>query len=161
MYTIDELQVRLLSELREIADEMNLKNYKKLNKTDLIYKILDQQAVLPEDQLPEKKAPASEKKSSNGSQSADNKDDKKDKQEKSAESQKSSQASRKRKRVNVTETGEEDDDTDSQSSKSAADELMESFNVEVEGGKKAEKGYAWKAEGSERALRGDTRDFSI
>nr|WKN39332.1 transcription termination factor Rho [Tunicatimonas sp. TK19036] len=55
MYNIDELQVRLLSELREIAEQMGLSNYKKLNKKDLIYKILDQQAILPEDQLPEKK----------------------------------------------------------------------------------------------------------
>ena len=51
MYTIDELQVQLLSELREIAEELELKNYKKLNKKELIYKILDQQAVLPEDKL--------------------------------------------------------------------------------------------------------------
>jgi transcription termination factor Rho len=55
MYNIDELQVRLLSELREIAEELDLKNYKKLNKQDLIYKILDQQSVLPDDKLPPKK----------------------------------------------------------------------------------------------------------
>ncbi len=35
MYNIDELQVRLLSELREIAEELGLKNYKKLNKQDI------------------------------------------------------------------------------------------------------------------------------
>lgn len=62
MYTIDDLQVRLLSELREIADEMELKNYKRLNKQDLIYKILDQQAVLPEDKLPKKKPAENEHK---------------------------------------------------------------------------------------------------
>jgi len=48
MYTIDELQVRLLSELKEIADELDLKNFKKLSKQELIYKILDEQAVSPE-----------------------------------------------------------------------------------------------------------------
>ncbi len=48
MYTIDDLNVRLLSELKEIADEMGIKNAKKLPKQDLVYKILDQQAVAPE-----------------------------------------------------------------------------------------------------------------
>ena len=47
MYTIEELNVRLLSELKEIAEEMSLKSYKKLSKEELVYKILDQQAILP------------------------------------------------------------------------------------------------------------------
>src|SRR5688572_30763578 len=45
MYTIDDLNVRLLSELKEIAEGMGVKNAKKLTKQDLIYKILDEQAV--------------------------------------------------------------------------------------------------------------------
>ena len=45
MYTIDDLNVRLLSELKEIAEGMGVKNAKKLAKQDLVYKILDQQAV--------------------------------------------------------------------------------------------------------------------
>ncbi|MEO5976136.1 MAG: transcription termination factor Rho [Chryseolinea sp.] len=57
MYTIDDLNVRLLSELKEIAEEMGVKNAKKLSKQDIIYKILDQQAVAA--------APAGEKKSAN------------------------------------------------------------------------------------------------
>jgi transcription termination factor Rho len=48
MYTIDDLNVRLLSELKEIAEGMGVKNAKKLTKQDLIYKILDQQAVAGE-----------------------------------------------------------------------------------------------------------------
>ena len=48
MYTIDDLNVRLLSELKEIAEGMGVKNAKKLSKQDLIYKILDQQSVSPE-----------------------------------------------------------------------------------------------------------------
>jgi len=44
MYTIDDLNVRLLSELKDIAEEMGIKNAKKLTKQDLVYKILDQQA---------------------------------------------------------------------------------------------------------------------
>jgi len=48
MYTIEELNVRLLSELKEIAEGMGIKNFKKLPKKELIYKILDFQASNPE-----------------------------------------------------------------------------------------------------------------
>jgi transcription termination factor Rho len=49
MYTIDDLNVRLLSELKEIAEKMGVKNAKKLSKQDLVYKILDQQAITGEE----------------------------------------------------------------------------------------------------------------
>src|SRR5690606_1788238 len=52
MYNIEELNVRLLSELKEIAEDLGVKNYKKLPKKELIYKILDQQAILPDTELP-------------------------------------------------------------------------------------------------------------
>ena len=143
MYTIDELQVRLLSELREIAEELDLKNYKKLNKADLIYKILDQQAVLPEDKLPQKKAPvvvaeAEESEQNNESRQRDSK-------RPLADNRQGKSPSPARKRVNVTETDDGDDseeksndkETDTNgSAKTSANELMESFNVEVEGGSK-------------------------
>ncbi|MCD9016487.1 transcription termination factor Rho [Parachryseolinea silvisoli] len=58
MYTIDDLNVRLLSELKEIAEDMGVKNAKKLSKQDLIYKILDQQAVSGEKTPAKKSAPA-------------------------------------------------------------------------------------------------------
>ena len=48
MYSIDDLNVKLLSELKEIAEELGIKNLKKMSKTDLVYKILDQQAISPE-----------------------------------------------------------------------------------------------------------------
>ncbi|MEO9869942.1 transcription termination factor Rho [Ekhidna sp.] len=48
MYTLDDLSVMLLSELKEIAEKLGIKNYKKLAKQDLIYAILDQQASMPE-----------------------------------------------------------------------------------------------------------------
>ncbi len=60
MYNIDELNVRLLSELKEIAEELGVKSFKKLAKKDLVYKILDQQAITPENDMPEKK-PAEKK----------------------------------------------------------------------------------------------------
>lgn len=52
MYTIEDLNVRLLSELKEIAEGLGVKNYKKLTKKDLVYKVLDQQALTPEADLP-------------------------------------------------------------------------------------------------------------
>ncbi len=55
MYTLNELKDRLLSDLKEIAEQLNVGNFKRLSKQDLIYKILDQQALLPADQLPNKK----------------------------------------------------------------------------------------------------------
>ncbi|MEM7103555.1 MAG: transcription termination factor Rho [Bacteroidota bacterium] len=45
MYDILQLNEMLVPELREIAERLNLKGYKKLNKQDLIYKILDLQAL--------------------------------------------------------------------------------------------------------------------
>lgn len=55
MYNIEELRIRLLSELKEIAEELGVKNFKTLKKDDLIYAILDQQAITPESALPKKK----------------------------------------------------------------------------------------------------------
>ncbi|GAA4495266.1 hypothetical protein GCM10023172_06730 [Hymenobacter ginsengisoli] len=55
MYTLNELKDRLLSDLKEIAEQLNVGNFKRLSKQDLIYKILDQQAIMPADQLPGKK----------------------------------------------------------------------------------------------------------
>lgn len=48
MYKIEELNDRLLSELKEIAESLGIKNYKKAAKKDLIYKILDEQAINPQ-----------------------------------------------------------------------------------------------------------------
>ena len=58
MHTLDELTVRLLSELIEIAEGLGLKNAKKESKQDLVYKILDIQATLPESEV---SAPIAEK----------------------------------------------------------------------------------------------------
>ena len=55
MYTIEELDLLLISELKEIAGVLKIKNLKKLPKQELIYKILDQQAITPESNLPVKK----------------------------------------------------------------------------------------------------------
>ena len=45
MYDILQLNDMLVPELRELAERIGLKSYKRLNKQELIYKILDHQAV--------------------------------------------------------------------------------------------------------------------
>ena len=45
MYDILQLNEMLVPELKEIAEQLELKGYKRLSKQDLIYKILDHQAV--------------------------------------------------------------------------------------------------------------------
>ncbi|MBN2861698.1 MAG: transcription termination factor Rho [Bacteroidales bacterium] len=54
MYDILELSKKLLPELREIARELDIKRAESLKKQDLVYKILDQQAI----EATEKKNPA-------------------------------------------------------------------------------------------------------
>ena len=48
MYDILQLNDMLVPELRDIAERFNISDYKKLEKQDLIYKILDAQAINPE-----------------------------------------------------------------------------------------------------------------
>ena len=55
MYNLEELDSLLLPELRELAEALKIKDYKKLEKQALVYKILDQQALVPEESLPAKK----------------------------------------------------------------------------------------------------------
>ena len=45
MYDILQLNEMLVPELKEIAEQLDLKGFKRLSKQDLIYKILDHQAV--------------------------------------------------------------------------------------------------------------------
>jgi transcription termination factor Rho len=47
MYDILELNDKLINELKEIARLMNIPNYDELRKQELVYKILDQQALNP------------------------------------------------------------------------------------------------------------------
>jgi transcription termination factor Rho len=47
MYDILQLNQKTVAELKEIAKELDIKKYQKLKKEDLIYTILDQQAIKP------------------------------------------------------------------------------------------------------------------
>jgi transcription termination factor Rho len=72
MYDIIELNKKLVNELRDIAKELDIKKADKLKKEDLVYQILDQQAIAPPKQenkpneTPKKRVPAG---SSNGATS--------------------------------------------------------------------------------------------
>jgi transcription termination factor Rho len=46
MYNIDDLNVKLLSELKDIGESLGIRNARKLPKQDLIYKIIDEQAKI-------------------------------------------------------------------------------------------------------------------
>ncbi len=66
MYDILQLNDMLVADLQDIAKQLNIKSYRSLNKQDLIYKILDQQAITGE-------APKPSSKQSNGEEKRDNK----------------------------------------------------------------------------------------
>ena len=104
MYNIEELNVRLLSELKEIAEGMGIKNFKKLAKKDLIYKILDQQAITPEEDLPKKSSSED-----NGAKASDQRP--------------------KRNRVKRENVKKE---SAKQKTEKNSDELLDSFKVEVD-----------------------------
>ena len=52
MYDILQLNDMLVPELLDIADDLKIENSKKLDKQELIYKILDKQAVMSSQQKP-------------------------------------------------------------------------------------------------------------
>ena len=58
LYSKEELNLLLLSDLRPIAERLKVARFKSLSKEELIYKILDQQAVNPEAVPPKKAATA-------------------------------------------------------------------------------------------------------
>jgi len=64
MYTIDDLTMKLVSELRGIADEVGIRDATKLPKKELVNKILDRQSVTPStDATPAEPATAPAKRS--------------------------------------------------------------------------------------------------
>ena len=54
MYDIEKLNNKKVSELREIADELNIQKSDKLKKQELVYKILDEQALKPSSESTDK-----------------------------------------------------------------------------------------------------------
>lgn len=52
-YDIIKLNQLLLAELKEVAKQMEITDFKSLKKQDLIYKILDRQSEIPQEELPD------------------------------------------------------------------------------------------------------------
>ncbi|MFD2203918.1 transcription termination factor Rho [Shivajiella indica] len=102
MYNIEELRIRLLSELKEIAEELGVKNFKNLKKDDLVYAILDQQAITPEQALPKKKPSSVE---------VEVKEEKKEKPAQSPKQEQPEQSKPKFRRQNVEELANEEKPT--------------------------------------------------
>jgi len=71
MYDILELSKKLLPELKDIARELNIKKAESLKKQDLIYKILDQQAIEATDNKPSTKPEIDNEASSQDSNNQD------------------------------------------------------------------------------------------
>ena len=121
MYKLEELNVRLLSELKEIAEQLGVKNFKKLAKQEVIYKILDVQAVTPEKDLPAK---------------VDNKSN-----SEQSEAKKQVKTGKQRpKRQNVTKAKRKEEEKPSTDTEQNADDVLASFDLSVDSGKESAKG---------------------
>lgn len=62
MYNKEELELKLLSELKALAESFGIRDISKFNKKELVYKILDQQSLLPDP------VPAASENGSNGAE---------------------------------------------------------------------------------------------
>ena len=119
MYKLEELNVRLLSELKEIAEQLGVKNFKKLAKQELIYKILDVQAVTPEKDLPAKVETKTESEPT--------------------ETKRQAKPNKRPKRQNVTKSKNKEEEKPSAEPSQKADDVLASFDLTVEAGKDSEK----------------------
>ncbi|MFT5667642.1 MAG: transcription termination factor Rho [Vicingaceae bacterium] len=61
MYDILQLNLKTVIELKEIAKQLEIKKFQKLKKEDLIYQVLDQQAVKPQSVKPQSVKPIDKK----------------------------------------------------------------------------------------------------
>jgi len=118
MYTIQDLNVRLLSELKEIAEELGLDNYKKLPKKELIYKILDFQASNPIEEKPKPKEKSVA--------------EKKVKKVEAPKEESKKKLSFKRENVKKTEEKPEEKTTEKSSDEMSAEDLLESISIDFD-----------------------------
>ncbi len=112
MYNIEELNDMLLSDVRDLAENLKIKSIKKASKKDLIYKILDEQAINPDAISKPKEEAASEEKES---------------KEKARPARKPKPRPRPRAEKKETEEGTEKVASKDQ----ATDDVLASFNLEV------------------------------
>lgn len=111
MYDIVKLNGKLVSELREIAKSMNIKRVDSLKKQELIFKILDEQALNPANASQPPSAKEKSKPAKGGRKSK--KDTSSEKKEKNQEKQQSGSASSKKSVKIVKRTQKEDEKPES------------------------------------------------
>ena len=99
MYDIVELNSKLVADLRQIANELNIPKADKLLKKDLIYKILDQQALRPSPKKEEKEHKTLPKRKESDKKVKPVKSHTGDREEKSTKRKSSTDSNRIRKRV--------------------------------------------------------------
>ena len=140
MYDIIELNSKLVSELKEIAKELNITKVEGLKKQDLIYKILDYQALNPDDETAKKKEtkkkpgrPKKEKtnaesensENSENTEAAENTQDKPEEESKDSKDSKDSKEKKSRRRRRVTkvtpESGKSEESQEPQKEEAAAE----------------------------------------
>jgi len=126
MYTIDDLSVRLLSELREIAEGLGIKNAKKTAKRDLIYEILDKQATMPDSEIEKIKT---EK------EPTESKPAEKEKEKEKAESRPPRKPARKRENVKEKEKPKPEPKAEKgKENEKGGDDILKSLDIELESG---------------------------
>ena len=72
MYDIEKLNNKKVTELREIAEKLNISKADKLKKQELVYKILDEQALKPSPENT-KKEPVTPKAETSNTNTSENK----------------------------------------------------------------------------------------
>ncbi|MCF8232690.1 MAG: transcription termination factor Rho [Bacteroidales bacterium] len=119
MYDIIELNSKLVSELKEIAKELNITKVEGLKKQDLIYKILDYQALNPADETAKKKEtnkkkpgrPKKEKSDADSENTEADESTQESTEEESKDSSKESKEKKSRRRRRVTKVTPESEKT--------------------------------------------------
>ena len=147
MYDILQLNEMLVPELKELAERLGIKSYKRLNKQDLIYKILDHQALegensdngsakKQEDSSKNKKVDSKDDKDGEkpaARKPVKNKEDKKDKdEEKKSKPRKIKRPVRKKKEENNGNRND-NDRKDRKDRKDQEKKNKPEFNVELDG----------------------------
>ncbi len=98
MYDILQLNEMLPAELKDIAKRLEIPDYEKLEKEDLIYKILDHQAVATVDEEEKSKKKKGKKKKKTNKKKSNGKKTKSKKKSKKSSSQKSNKTKKKKKK---------------------------------------------------------------
>ncbi|RJE71780.1 MULTISPECIES: transcription termination factor Rho [Reichenbachiella] len=155
MYNIEELNDRLLSELKEIAENLGIKNYKRAAKKDLIYKILDEQAVNPE---PATQIKAQESKAKKETEGAD-KPEKEEKQERAPRQERENRPRPEKKERPENKQKSEDKPKKTEADQNA-DDVLKSFNLDVDGSGKEKKAEPVKHEKAKEPRQRDSRNES-